>query len=55
MEKIEPEKNKLRIKYAKESSFFTDIKIIWLTFVEIIKVVFLRKKSRGEQIKNFKS
>ena len=55
MEKIEPEKNKLRIKYAKESSFFTDIKIIWLTFVEIIKVVLLRKKSRGEQIKNLKS
>ena len=33
MEKIEPEKNRLRIKYAKESSFFTDVKIIWLTFL----------------------
>ena len=55
MKKIEPEKNKLRIKYAKESSLFTDIKIIWLTFIEIIKVILLRKKSRGEAIKNSNS
>jgi len=55
MEKIEPEKNKLRIKYAKDSSLFADIKIIWLTLVEIIKVILLRKKSRGEQIKKSES
>ncbi|UMX47646.1 MAG: sugar transferase [Candidatus Nealsonbacteria bacterium DGGOD1a] len=49
MEKIEPEKNKLRIRYAKESSFFTDVKIIWLTFWEIVKVIFLKKRSLGEK------
>lgn len=35
---IEPEKNRLRIKYAREHSFFIDLKIIWQTIVQLFRV-----------------
>lgn len=35
---VEPLKNKLRLKYVYEQSFFTDIKIIALTFMQLIKI-----------------
>lgn len=34
---VRAEKNKLRLKYVKERSFFTDIKIIGLTFVSLMR------------------
>ena len=37
MEKIRPTKLKLQLKYVKEHSFLTDIKIIFLTILKIIK------------------
>ena len=37
MEMIWPEKKRLQLKYVRERSFFTDIKIIWLTLVAIFK------------------
>lgn len=37
MEKIWPEKKRLQLKYVKEHSFLTDIKIILLTILKIIK------------------
>ena len=43
-EKIEPEKNKLRIKYAKNNSLFIDAKIIFQTILAIIKGVVSKKK-----------
>lgn len=36
VEEIEPEKNKLRIKYVKEQSFLTDLKILAETFAKLI-------------------
>ncbi len=42
-EKIEPEKNKLRIKYAKNYSFLIDIKIILETIQAITKVIILKE------------
>ncbi|MBT9141514.1 MAG: Undecaprenyl phosphate N,N'-diacetylbacillosamine 1-phosphate transferase [Dehalococcoidia bacterium] len=43
-ERIEPEKNKLRVKYAKNNSFFIDIKIILQTILAIVKKIILKKK-----------
>jgi len=37
LEKIRPEKVKLQMKYLKEMSLYTDIKIIWRTFLKLIK------------------
>ena len=37
LEKIRPEKVKLQMKYLKETSLYTDIKIIWRTFLKLIK------------------
>lgn len=38
LKEIEPEKNKLRMKYAKEHSFGIDIKIILMTFMQMLKI-----------------
>lgn len=35
---IEPIKNKLRLKYVNEKSFITDMKIIFLTIIKIVKI-----------------
>ena len=35
---IEPEKNRLRMKYAKEHSFWIDIKIILMTLMQMLKI-----------------
>jgi len=37
LEKIRPEKVKLQMKYLKETSLYTDIKIIWRTLLKLIK------------------
>jgi len=44
LKKIEPEKNKLRIKYAKHHSPSADVKIIFQTILAIIKIIILKKK-----------
>jgi len=38
LKEIEPEKNKLRMKYAKEHSFWIDIKIILMTLMQMLKI-----------------
>ncbi len=38
LSEIEPEKNRLRIKYVKEQSFRTDMKIILLTMLQMMKI-----------------
>lgn len=38
LKEIEPEKNKLRIKYAKENSFWIDCKIILLTIFQMLNI-----------------
>jgi len=38
LKEIEPEKNKLRMKYAKEHSFWIDIKIIMMTLMQMLKI-----------------
>ena len=38
LKEIEPEKNRLRIKYAKEHSFWSDINIILMTFKQMLKI-----------------
>ncbi len=43
-EKVEPEKNKLRMKYAKHHSIRIDLKILLQTILAIIKVIVLDKK-----------
>ncbi len=43
-EKVEPEKNKLRMKYAKHHSIWIDLKILLQTILAIIKVIVLDKK-----------
>ena len=43
-EKIEPLKNELRIKYAKNSSLFIDAKIVFQTILVIVKKIVLKKK-----------
>ena len=41
LKEIEPEKNKLRMKYAKEHSFWIDIKIIMMTLMQMLKIQML--------------
>ena len=41
-ENIEPIKNKLRIKYVKEGSLFIDAKIVFQTFLAIIKKIIIK-------------
>ena len=43
-EEIEPLKNKLRIKYVKDRSFWVDLKILFQTFIAIIKTIILKRK-----------
>ncbi len=38
LREIEPEKNRLRMKYAKDHSFFIDLKIIMITFMQMLKI-----------------
>ena len=38
LKEIEPEKNKLRLKYAKEHSFWVDIKIISITLIQMLRI-----------------
>ena len=38
LREIEPEKNRLRIKYAKENSFRIDMKILAMTFFQMLKI-----------------
>ena len=38
LKEIEPEKNRLRMKYAKEHSFWIDIKIILMTLMKMLKI-----------------
>ena len=38
LKEIEPEKNRLRMKYAKERSFWIDIKIILMTLMQMLKI-----------------
>jgi len=38
LKEIEPEKNRLRMKYAKEHSFGIDIKIILMTLMQMLKI-----------------
>ncbi len=40
----EPEKNKLRVKYAENNSLFIDAKIIFQTILAIVKRIILKKK-----------
>jgi len=37
LEKIRPEKVRLQMKYVKEKSFLTDLKILWRTLLNLIK------------------
>ena len=39
---IEPEKNNLRMQYAKEQSFLIDLKILFITFVQILRIRSIR-------------
>jgi len=41
LKEIEPEKNRLRMKYAKEHSFWIDIKIIMMTLMQMLKIQML--------------
>ena len=38
LREIEPEKNRLRIKYAKEHSFWVDCRIILLTMLQMLRI-----------------
>jgi len=38
LKEIEPEKNRLRMKYAKEHSFFIDLKIILMTLMQMLRI-----------------
>ncbi|MDP8299415.1 MAG: sugar transferase [Candidatus Tantalella remota] len=38
LKEIEPEKNRLRIKYAEEHSMFLDMKIIFLTIISLFRI-----------------
>jgi len=38
LKEIEPEKNRLRMKYAKDHSFWIDIKIILMTLMQMLKI-----------------
>jgi lipopolysaccharide/colanic/teichoic acid biosynthesis glycosyltransferase len=38
IKEIEPEKNKLRMKYAQDHSFWVDCKIIFLTIAQLLRI-----------------
>lgn len=38
LREIEPQKNKLRMKYAKESSFLVDMKILFMTLIQMLRI-----------------
>lgn len=38
LKEVEPRKNKLRIKYVREASFFVDIKILFVTLVQMLRI-----------------
>jgi len=38
LHEIEPQKNMLRIKYAKENSFWIDMKILFMTIIQMLKI-----------------
>jgi len=38
LKEIEPEKNRLRMKYAKESSFLVDVKILFMTLMQMLRI-----------------
>lgn len=38
LREIEPEKNRLRIRYVRDLSFWTDMKILFLTFLQLFKI-----------------
>ncbi len=38
LKEVEPRKNKLRIKYAQEASFFVDMKILFKTLVQMLRI-----------------
>ena len=38
LKEIEPRKNKLRIKYAQEASFLLDLKILFMTLMQMLKI-----------------
>lgn len=38
LREIEPVKNKLRIKYVKEQNFWVDIKILFMTFLRMVRI-----------------
>lgn len=38
LREVEPEKNRLRIQYVKDLSFWTDMKILFLTFLQMFKI-----------------
>jgi lipopolysaccharide/colanic/teichoic acid biosynthesis glycosyltransferase len=38
LREIEPEKNRLRMKYAKESSFLVDVKILFMTLIQMLRI-----------------
>ena len=42
-ENIEPKKNELRVKYAKNNSLLIDIRIIFQTILVILKKIILKK------------
>lgn len=38
LREIEPEKNRLRMKYAKEASFLVDMKILFMTLIQMLRI-----------------
>ena len=38
LKEVEPRKNKLRMKYAKESSFLVDVKILFMTLMQMLRI-----------------
>jgi lipopolysaccharide/colanic/teichoic acid biosynthesis glycosyltransferase len=46
---IEPEKNRLRIKYVREQSLWTDFKILSQTFISLFKINSLWNTKKSEK------
>ncbi len=38
LKEVEPSKNKLRMKYAQEASFFVDMKILFMTLIQMLRI-----------------
>jgi len=38
LKEVEPRKNKLRMKYAREASFFVDMKILFMTLIQMLRI-----------------